>query len=126
MFLRRNNKLEALIGGNTEFRGDINTDGTLRIDGKMTGNIIAEWVVLGETASVKGNIKSKGIVIGGRVDGNVEAEELVDIKYTGKLFGDIHTRKLSVAEGGLFEGRSLIQKDEKKIIDFPGKDAVSK
>lgn len=126
MFLRRNNKLEALIGGNTDFRGDINTDGTLRIDGKMTGNIIAEWVVLGETASVKGNIKSKGIVIGGRVDGNVEAEELVDIKYTGKLFGDIHTRKLSVAEGGLFEGRSLIQKDENKIIDFPGKEAVLK
>lgn len=126
MFLRRNNKLEALIGGNTDFRGDINTDGTLRIDGKVTGNIVAEWVVLGETASVKGNIKSKGVVIGGRVDGNVEAEELVDIKYTGKLFGDIHTRKLSVAEGGLFEGRSLIQKDEKNVIDFPGKEASLK
>jgi cytoskeletal protein CcmA (bactofilin family) len=126
MFLRRDNKLETLIGGSTEFSGEINTVGTLRIDGKMTGNIIAEWVVLGETAFVKGNIKSKGVVIGGRVEGNVDAEELVDIKYTGKLYGDIHTGKLSVAEGGLFEGRSQIRKDESKVIDFPGKEAVSK
>lgn len=126
MFLKRNNKLDALIGVNTDFKGDIVTGGTLRVDGKILGNVVADWVVLGEAGSVKGDIKAKGVVIGGRVDGNINADELVDIKHTGSLHGDIHTRKLSVAEGGVFEGRSLVQKDEElKVIDFPGKEAIS-
>lgn len=126
MFLKKNNKLEALIGSNSEFRGDISAQGTLRVDGKITGNIIADSVILGDGASVTGNIKARCVVIGGRIDGNIDAEELVEIKHTGKLYGDIHTRKLSVAEGGIFEGRSIIQKDETKVIDFPNKEASVK
>ncbi len=126
MFLKKNNKLEALIGSNSEFKGDIAAQGTMRIDGKITGNIIADSVILGDDASVAGDIKARCVVIGGRVDGSISAEELVEIKHTGKLFGDIHTSKLSVAEGGIFEGRSFIQKDETKVIDFPNKEASAK
>ncbi|BCB96395.1 hypothetical protein JZK55_13170 [Dissulfurispira thermophila] len=126
MFLKKNNKLEALIGSDSEFKGDITANGTLRIDGKITGNIIADSVILGDKASVTGDIKARCVVIGGIVEGNVNADELVEIKHTGKLFGDIHTSKLSVAEGGIFEGRSIIQKDETKIIDFPAKEASAK
>lgn len=127
MFFKRNDKLDALIGLNSEFNGNLFTNGTLRIDGRLTGNITAEWVVIGENGVVKGDIKAKGVIIGGSIEGNINADELVDIKYTGKLSGDIHTRRLSVAEGGLFEGRSLIQKDiETKLIDFPAKEAAVK
>lgn len=124
MFLKKNNKLEALIGHNSEFKGDITANGTLRIDGKLTGNIIADSVILGDGAYVAGDIKARCVVIGGRVEGNVNADELVEIKHTGKLQGDIHTSTLSVAEGGIFEGRSIIQKDETKVIDFPNKEAA--
>lgn len=125
MFLRKNNsKLEALIGVNTEFNGNINTNGTFRIDGKYTGNIVADWVILGNNASVKGDITAKCVVISGAIEGNVSAEDLVEIKHTGSIKGDIHTKKLSVAEGGVFEGRSLIQKEDGKVIDF--KEAASK
>jgi cytoskeletal protein CcmA (bactofilin family) len=126
MFLKRNNKLEALIGSDSEFKGDITVNGVLRIDGKITGNIIADSVILGNDAFVTGDIKAKSVVVGGRVDGNLTAEEIIEIKPTGQVFGDIHTRKLSVAEGGIFEGRSLIQKDEAKVIDFPAKEASVK
>jgi cytoskeletal protein CcmA (bactofilin family) len=126
MFLKKNNKLEALIGPNSEFKGDITANGTLRIDGKITGNIIADSVILANDASVVGDIKARNIVIGGRVDGNLTAEDIIEIKPTGQVFGDIHTRKLSVAEGGIFEGRSFIQKDETKVIDFPAKEASAK
>jgi cytoskeletal protein CcmA (bactofilin family) len=124
MFLKKNNKLEALIGPNSEFKGDITANGTLRIDGKITGNITADSVILGDDAYAAGDIKARCVVIGGRVDGSVNADELVEIKHTGKLFGDIHTIKLSVAEGGIFEGRAIIQKDEIKVIDFPNKEAA--
>lgn len=126
MFLKKNNKLEALIGPNSEFKGDITANGTLRIDGKLTGNITADFVILGDDASVTGDIKARCVVVGGSVEGNVNADELVEIKHTGKLIGDIHTSKLSVAEGGIFEGRSIIQKDEIKVIDFPNKEASAK
>jgi len=126
MFTRKNNRLESLIGPNSEFRGDITTQGTFRIDGVFCGNITADWVILGESGSIKGDITARSVIIGGKVDGNVKAEELVEIKHMGQLTGDISTRKLSVAEGGVFEGRSLVQKDESKIVDFPGKEAVTK
>ena len=124
MFTNKNNKLEALIGPNSEFKGDITTQGTFRIDGTFTGNIVADWVILGDNASIKGDITARSVIIGGRVVGNVKAEELVEIKNTGQLTGDISTRKLSVAEGGVFEGRSLVQKDETKIVDFPSKEST--
>lgn len=126
MFLNKNNKLEALVGPSTEFKGDITAQGTLRIDGKIIGNIVADSVILGEAAAVTGDIKARCVVIGGRLDGNITSDELVEIKPAGKLYGDIHTRKLAVAEGGVFEGRSLVHKDETKVIDFPNKEAVVK
>jgi cytoskeletal protein CcmA (bactofilin family) len=126
MFLKRNNKLEALVGPNSDFKGDINTQGTLRIDGRLTGNITADWVILGENSTVSGDITGRCVVIGGKVNGNIKADETVEIKHTGQLFGDVHTKKLSVAEGGIFEGHSFIQKDETKVIDFPNKEASTK
>ena len=126
MFLRKNNKLEALVGINSEFRGDVTTHGTMRIDGKFIGNIAADSVIMGEKATVTGDISVRCIVIGGRINGNIVADEIVEIKPSGQLYGDIHTKKLSVAEGGIFEGRSLIQKDETKVIDFPTKEISSK
>ncbi|MBI3593269.1 MAG: polymer-forming cytoskeletal protein [Nitrospirae bacterium] len=126
MFLKRNNKLEALVGPATEVKGDVTAHGTFRIDGKFVGNITADSVVLGEGGVITGDITACCVVIGGKVDGNVKADELVEIKHTGQLRGDIQTRKFSVAEGGIFEGRSLVHKDESKVVDFPNKEAASK
>jgi len=126
MFLRKNNKLETLIGIGSEIKGDITANGTLKIDGKITGNIIADSVILGNDALVTGDIKARSVVIGGRLNGNVTAEDIIEIKPTGQVFGDVHTKKLSVSEGGIFEGRSLIQKDETRVIDFPAKEALVK
>lgn len=126
MFLKKNNKFDALVGPNSDFKGDIKTQGTLRIDGNLTGNIVADWVIISEDSSVSGDITGRCVVIGGKVNGNIKADETVEIKHTGQLFGDIYTKKLSVAEGGIFEGHSFIQKDETKVIDFPNKEASIK
>ena len=126
MFLKRNNRLESMIGPKSECKGDISCQGTLRIDGTFDGNINAEWVILGEKGSITGDINARCVVVGGAINGNVRAEDLVDIKHTGKLLGDIYTKKLSVAEGGVFDGHSHIQKDESNIVDFPQKEAAQK
>jgi cytoskeletal protein CcmA (bactofilin family) len=120
MFLKKNDKLESFIGINSEFVGDVTVSGTLRIDGKMTGNITAGWIIVGEKALVKGNLFATGIIVGGRVEGTVKADDLVELKPTAHLAGDIYSKKLAIAEGGLFTGRSISQSDEAKLIEFSG------
>jgi len=89
------------------------------VDGVVEGNIAADWVVLGDKSHVKGDIVVRGIVIGGRVDGNVKAKEIVEIKNKGLLSGEIVTSKLVVAEGGILDGRSRMQQQEEaKVIEF--------
>jgi cytoskeletal protein CcmA (bactofilin family) len=118
MFSKNTEKLESFIGMNSSFKGDIETKGTLRIDGMLEGNVNADWIILGEKASVKGDLSARGIIIGGKVKGNLQAKEIVEIKSKGQVSGDIHSSKLSIAEGGLFDGRSSMSKEESKIVEF--------
>jgi len=121
MFSRNTEKLESLIGANSVFKGNIETKGTIRVDGSMEGNISADWVILGEKASIKGDVTARGIVVGGRVEGNLRAKEIVEIKPKGQVFGDVSSVKLTIVEGGIFEGRSSMSKEEIKVIEFQAK-----
>jgi cytoskeletal protein CcmA (bactofilin family) len=123
MFQKKNDKLESFIGFNSEFKGDITVPGTLRIDGKMTGNVTAGWIIVGEKAFIKGDLYATGIVVGGRVEGTIKADDLVELKPTAHLYGDIIATKLAIAEGGIFMGRSVTQGNEGKLIDFSGEGA---
>lgn len=124
MFQKKSDKLEAFIGSSSELKGDSSVNGTFRIDGKITGNILADWVIIGEDAVIKGDLKARGIIIGGKVTGNIKADEIVEIKHTGQLMGDIFTKKLSVAEGGIFDGRSHVHREDAKLLDFHAEEAI--
>jgi cytoskeletal protein CcmA (bactofilin family) len=121
MFTKNTEKLESLIGANSKFKGDIDIKGTLRVDGTLEGNVNADWVILGEKACLKGDVTARGIIVGGRVYGNLKAKEIVEIKAKGQVSGDISTGKLTIIEGGVFDGRSSMQKDESKIVEFQTK-----
>jgi len=87
----------------------------------LEGNVNADWVILGEKACLKGDVTARGIIVGGRVYGNLKAKEIVEIKAKGQVSGDISTGKLTIIEGGVFDGRSSMQKDESKIVEFQTK-----
>jgi cytoskeletal protein CcmA (bactofilin family) len=118
MFSKDNKKLESIIGSNTDFQGELNVMGTLRVDGRVDGKLKAECVILSETAVVKGGVTAKKIIVGGKIEGNLRAQEIVEIKGKGKVIGDILANKLSVAEGGEFNGKSEMKMDESKLINF--------
>jgi cytoskeletal protein CcmA (bactofilin family) len=121
MFNKNTEKLESLIGANSNFKGDVDTKGTLRIDGSMEGNVNADWVILGEKALLKGDVIARGIVVGGRIEGNLKAKEIIEIKAKGQVYGDVSTNKLTIVEGGLFDGRSSMAKEEAKVVEFQAK-----
>jgi len=123
LFKKPSDKLESLIGAGSEFRGTISVSGTLRIDGKFYGNADAGWIVIGEGALIKGDISASGIFLGGRVEGNLRAVDIVEIKPTGELFGDVCTKKLVISEGGIFVGRSDMHNGETKLIALASDEA---
>jgi len=103
--------METLIGKDCETKGDVYSKGNIRIDGKIEGNVESEEnVVMGENASIKGNVYGKHVTIGGKIIGDVCAKIKLEILNTGKIYGDIKTPKLIVAEGVIFEGNCEMEK----------------
>jgi cytoskeletal protein CcmA (bactofilin family) len=103
-------KLETIIGNESTVTGELNIKGTLRVDGIIEGDIFADWVIVGESGRIRGNVKSRGVVVGGRVEGNLEASEIVELKGKGEVTGEICTVKLAMSEGAVFDGRSTMKK----------------
>ena len=122
MFHKNHEKLESFIGSNTVFKGEIETKGTLRVDGIVEGNIQADWVIVGGKSHITGDIIARGIVVGGRVDGNLKGKEIVEIKNKGQIHGQIFTSKLSIVEGAIFDGKSSMHAEEAKIIELQTKE----
>jgi cytoskeletal protein CcmA (bactofilin family) len=112
MFSNETDKLGSLLGMKSSFKGDLKVKGTLRIDGVVEGQVDADYVILSETAEVTGEIRAKKIIIGGKMDGNARAQELVEIKSKGKVWGDIFTQKLTIIEGAEFNGKVEMKKTE--------------
>ena len=125
MFSKNTEKLESFVGTHSNFRGDIKSKGTLRIDGMVDGNVEADWVILGEKASLKGNVSARGVIVGGKIEGNVYAKEILEIKSKGKVTGDISAPKLTVSEGGIFEGRSTMNREDSNVVELPVKEKKS-
>jgi len=118
MFSKKSEKLESIIGAQTAFQGKFHLKGTLRIDGSVQGQVNADCVVLSENGVIKGEVKAGKIIIGGKVEGILCAQEIVEIKATGKVQGDILTKKFSVAEGGEFNGKIEMKMEENGELDL--------
>jgi cytoskeletal protein CcmA (bactofilin family) len=96
-----------IINAGTSITGDLNSEGDLRIDGNVKGNITVKTkLVLGPSSKVEGNIKSANCDIQGHVNGNIQIDELLTIKSTAKILGDISSQKLVIESGAEFNGKS--------------------
>lgn len=122
MFGRNTGKLESIIGADSHFKGEIETKGTLRVDGGVEGNVRADWVVIGEKALIKGDVEARGIIVGGKVEGNLRAKEIVELRNKGNVSGEIFSNKLTIAEGAVFEGKSSMKKEEQKVVELSNKE----
>jgi cytoskeletal protein CcmA (bactofilin family) len=121
MFESHHKKLESIIGTNSDFTGEMNVSGTLRVDGMVHGKLNADCVIVSESAMVKGDIKAKAIIVGGKVEGNLFGLGIIEIKSKGIVLGEIYTPKFSVIEGGVLNGRVQMKTDESNLISLESK-----
>jgi cytoskeletal protein CcmA (bactofilin family) len=97
--------LNAFLGEGTSFKGILTFEGTVRIDGRLEGEIFTkDTLVIGEGAQVNAAVHAGVVVIGGTVHGNIIAERKIEIHPTGRLYGNISTPSLVIEEGVVFEG----------------------
>ena len=103
----------SLLDAQLALTGDLETAGSLRIDGKLEGNIRrADTVVLGVGATMTGDVHAREVVIGGSITGNIHATERVELQATAIVTGDVLTQTILVQEGGVVNGRVLMRPPE--------------
>lgn len=98
-------KVNALLGKGSEFEGKLSFEGTVRIDGKMKGEIHSkDKLVIGDGAKVEAEIEVGSALISGDVTGNITAKERIELKAPAKIKGNITTPIIVIEEGVMFDG----------------------
>ena len=106
--------LNALLGRGSEFEGKLTFEGTVRIDGKFTGTIVTNDVlVIGEGAKVNAEITCGTVIVHGEINGNVKAKSAVELHHPARMRGNIETPSLMVEKGVIFEGQCKMEGVEK-------------
>ncbi len=100
---------QSIITADAEVTGNIKTNGSLQIDGKVEGDVACGHdVVVGKTGSIKGNTTVNSIVVEGTIEGNITARERIELKSSTRMTGDMKAKRLAVEEGVAFSGKAEI------------------
>jgi cytoskeletal protein CcmA (bactofilin family) len=102
-------KLTGFFDKNTDIKGDLNFKGSFRIDGRFSGKINSDSVlIVGDNGKVEADIIIGTIIINGEVNGTVQAKEKVEINARGRVLGKVITPKLAVEEGAYLDANCQI------------------
>ena len=103
---------QATIGKSLVVKGEVSGSESLYIDGKVEGaiNLPGNRVTVGRNGQVAANIMAREIVVLGKVRGNCQASDRVDIRSEGSLTGDVIAARISIEDGAFFKGGIDIRK----------------
>ena len=111
----------SIIAAGTRIDGDIDTDGVIRIEGRVEGAVRAgRQVLIGRQGEVRGDITTREAVIGGAVYGAVNATERLEVQGTSTIVGNITTKAIAVIEGGKINGSVRIADAREAAGNPPG------
>ncbi|ADL68598.1 bactofilin family protein [Thermoanaerobacterium thermosaccharolyticum] len=111
-------KIDTIIGKNTTIEGNIKSQGTMRIDGNVTGKIEVQGsMIIGDNSKIEADIKADNISISGEITGNLTVKNQVQITSNGKVYGDIEVQNLIIDEGAIFEGKCKMNKKVNNSAD---------
>jgi len=112
-------RVVTTLGRETVFNGIMNFKESLKIDGKFDGKIESEgFLYIEDGAEVVADIKARSIVVGGMVKGNIVATDSLEMLDSGKVFGNVRTSRLRIADGVVFEGKCEMIKDPNLVDIF--------
>ena len=102
-------KIETVIGPTANFKGTVQSDGGLRIDGVFEGGLqIAGNLIIGESGKVIADVTAQNVSVAGALKGTVKASGRLEILSSGRVWGDISVSSFLIDEGGFFRGQSIM------------------
>ena len=105
-------EVTTLLGRGSEFEGKLSFEGTVRIDGKLSGEIFTDdTLIIGEGAEVNAEINVGSIIIEGTIHGNIHAKRSVEIRTPGRVRGNISTPSLFIEKGVVFDGQCQMEQN---------------
>lgn len=115
----------TLISEGTTLNGDLKSNNDLRIDGSIIGNVFcSSKIILGPAGYVEGNIESQQADITGRVQGNVQVKELLQLRGQCSVLGNIHAAKLQIDPTATFNGQCQMGVTPASIVKMTDTDAA--
>ena len=117
---------QTVIAADAEITGTIKSAGTVRIDGKLDGELHCEKdALVGKSAVLKGNLNVTSAIVEGTVNGNIVARDRIELKASSRLTGDIKAKRLVVEDGVTFIGRSEVNPSGTPMAAAPASAAPS-
>lgn len=100
----------SIIAAGMRITGDVETNGTLKIDGRIEGSVVgARQMMLGRNGAIHGNVHAGEVVVGGQVHGSIVADERLELQGSAVVNGDIDTKSIVVLEGARINGAVRMQ-----------------
>lgn len=107
----------ATIGKSLVVKGEITGSESLYVDGRVEGtiNLPGNRVTIGRNGQVSANITAREIIVQGKLAGNVNASDRLDVRSEGSLTGDVVAQRISVEDGAFFKGKIDIRRPSEKL-----------
>ncbi len=121
--------ISGLLGVGSHFQGQINFDGTLRIDGVVYGEIFCKndklsTVIITERAVVEADIIADIVIVSGMISGNIKAIERLELHAPGRIEGMVYTSDFYIKDGALFQGECImirhLSDEDKRALKLEG------
>ena len=111
---KQTGSISTLIGEDARIEGHLNFDGTLRLDGRLEGQMTGNNAVLivGERAQIKADVHVQKAVVMGEITGSVTALDKIELYPPARITGDICAPKITIESGALLNGKCIMQKPE--------------
>jgi len=108
--------MDTVIGEYTTFIGNVDTEGSLKILGKVDGDVKAGGdIYIESSSSITGNVYGSNVYLSGKVKGNIMAKGILHLQAQARLYGDIEVSSIVTDEGAIFQGNC-------KMIELPEED----
>jgi cytoskeletal protein CcmA (bactofilin family) len=109
-------EISAFLGKGTAFKGVLSFEGTIRVDGKVEGEIVSkDTLIAGDSAFLQGEISVGTLILSGKAIGNISASQKVHLLSPGNIQGNIKTPKLIIEEGVTFDGKCEMAGEKKAV-----------
>lgn len=115
----RSGELNGFLDRGSSFKGELEFEDTMRIDGRFNGKISSKnELIIGDAAHIEGDIHVGRIAISGTVMGKIVAAQRVEIHRNGKVYCDIDTPALVIEEGALFQGSCVMNERKANVTNI--------